>query len=34
MRGVTLVLSIRMCERAYNFSAHLRVGRGARTILY
>jgi hypothetical protein len=25
---------IRMRERAYNFSAHFRVGRGARTVLY
>jgi hypothetical protein len=30
VRGVTPLRSIRMRERAYNFSAHLRVGRGAR----
>jgi hypothetical protein len=31
--GVTLLQDIRMRERIY-FSAHSRVGRGARTVLY
>jgi hypothetical protein len=34
VQGDTPLRSIRMRERAYNFSAHLRVGRGARTELY
>jgi hypothetical protein len=34
VRGVTPLRSIRMRERAYNFSVHFRVGRGARTVLY
>jgi hypothetical protein len=34
VRGVSPVRSIRMRERACNFSVHLRVGRGARTVLY
>jgi hypothetical protein len=34
VRGVALVRGIRMRERSYNFSAHFRVGRGARTVLY
>jgi hypothetical protein len=33
-RGVTPVRGIHMRERAYNFSVHFRVGRGARTVLY
>jgi hypothetical protein len=31
VRGVTPLRSIRMRERAYNFIAHFRVGRGVRT---
>jgi hypothetical protein len=34
VRDVTPLRSIRMRELAYNFSAHFRVGRGARTVLY
>jgi hypothetical protein len=34
VRGVTPQRDIRMRERAYNFSAHYRVGRGASTVLY
>jgi hypothetical protein len=34
VRGVTLLRSMRMRERAYNLSAHIRVGRGIRTVLY
>jgi hypothetical protein len=34
VRGVTPLQSIRMRERAYNFSAHFGVGRGTRTVLY
>jgi hypothetical protein len=34
VRGVTPVWSIRMLERAYNFSAHFSVRRGACTVLY
>jgi hypothetical protein len=33
-RGITPVRGIRMRERAYNFSAHFRVGRGTRAVLY
>jgi hypothetical protein len=32
--GVTPLRSIRMRERAYNFKAHFRFERGARTVLY
>jgi hypothetical protein len=32
VRGVTPLRSIRM--HAYNFSAHFKVGRGARIVLY
>jgi hypothetical protein len=34
VRGDTPLRNIRMRERAYNSSAHVRVGRGARTVLY
>jgi hypothetical protein len=34
VRGVTPLRRIRMRERAYNFSAHFRIGPGARTVLY
>jgi hypothetical protein len=34
VRVVTPLRSIRMRERAYNFSVHFRVGLGARTVLY
>jgi hypothetical protein len=34
VRGVTPLLSIRMRERAYNFSAHFRVRQGACSVLY
>jgi hypothetical protein len=34
VRGVTPLRSIRMRERPYNFNAHFRVRRGARTVLY
>jgi hypothetical protein len=33
VRGVTLLRSILMRERAYNFSAHFRVGCTHRTVL-
>jgi hypothetical protein len=32
--GFIPLRSIRMRERANNFSAHIRVGRGARIVLY
>jgi hypothetical protein len=34
VEGVTPLRSVRMRERAYNFSDYFRVGRGARTVLY
>jgi hypothetical protein len=34
MQGVIPLWSIRMPDRAYNFSTHFRVGRGASTVLY
>jgi hypothetical protein len=34
VRVVTPLRSIRMRERAYNFIAHFRVSRAARSILY